>query len=215
MISRIKDPGHIEGITPPLWFTQIVQLYFSQSIIDRLRLVPLLSKEWVTDHVSILLPFPDRNQPPVNWFVSCGIPVWYCWGQHEHEAHQTHRDFPLNAPPQWQIQEATTWITQEPTPLPEPQPFEDVAPAIKPTAELTHWTPASPDPNASTILYVMSAHDVIMQFFKERDANNQKKLAKEMLVERQCQESHNWFPPIRSAPVYVWKYNPNAPGFIS
>ncbi|KXN83443.1 hypothetical protein AN958_01437 [Leucoagaricus sp. SymC.cos] len=61
----------------------------------------------------------------------------------------------------------------------------------------------------------MSAHDVIMQFFEEQDADNQKKLAKEMLVEWQHQESCDRFPPIRSAPVYVWEYNSNAPGFIS
>lgn len=61
-----------------MWFQQAVQLGIGQAIVDSLRTAPLLHRDWITDRVGVILPFPETaSQPTASWFISCGVPVWY------------------------------------------------------------------------------------------------------------------------------------------
>ncbi|KXN83291.1 hypothetical protein AN958_01624 [Leucoagaricus sp. SymC.cos] len=156
MIDKIPDPTHNEGITPPLWFMEIMQLQFSQSIIDGLRSSPLLDRYWLTDRVGV-----------------------YRWGPRERHAYETNADFPLIPPSETRLQEATTWIT--------PDIFQ----------------------------YIQAARETIDKFFRERKAVNDQKLAEEKSPEeRLLRESRSQNPPIRSALVYVWDFDPIQPGLF-
>ncbi|KAF9441491.1 hypothetical protein P691DRAFT_791252 [Macrolepiota fuliginosa MF-IS2] len=48
-------------------------------------MAPLLQRLWQIKHISLWLHHPNDewSQPPVQWFIEQGVPVWYCWGDRE------------------------------------------------------------------------------------------------------------------------------------
>lgn len=115
MTRKIPDPKFIENITAPIWFSHAVILGFRQTLWDGLRTAPLLNPHFITERVGLILPYPESlNQPAVSWFVSSGVPVWYRWGPREVHGLAQDSNFRLEPPPEWQIQQATTWFTRSP-----------------------------------------------------------------------------------------------------
>ncbi|KAJ3558876.1 hypothetical protein NP233_g11409 [Leucocoprinus birnbaumii] len=80
-----EGEGYIEGLKPEAWVVLLIRYTLKQKEVDLLRLNPLLQRGWQIDRVGVFLHNPSyvRGQPPVDWFVHQGIPVWYRWGSPE------------------------------------------------------------------------------------------------------------------------------------
>jgi hypothetical protein len=116
----------------PFWFSFLSRQQYSQVWLSGLKssLVDTFSPSVERVGVFVELLHPSREQPSVDWLCSYHIPVWYPWGDKESRASLSDngRGLARFAPPTYQLQEATTFLTKSPGP-PSPQPASSTQPS--------------------------------------------------------------------------------------
>ncbi|KAF8063149.1 hypothetical protein FPV67DRAFT_1672188 [Lyophyllum atratum] len=128
----------------------------------------------------------DPTQPPVTWFCHYNVPVWYRWGQHEAITADD-----ILKPLEYQMQEATTWLTMQPASL---------LPSDVHGPRSGNSPPEDADPPRAYIAW-----------FADRDERNKKRVLTETSAQRQTRLNRERQPPTTSAKVFIWESSDSDP----
>ncbi|MDT7543806.1 MAG: hypothetical protein QOE33_3725, partial [Acidobacteriota bacterium] len=105
------------GPSVPDWFTTLANAGCAQSWLTGVAASPICEFSPFVSRVGLFLNLLDREktQPDVEWFYNFHIPLWYPWGKAEADAARSRPSLNRWAPPAYKLQEATTFITQQPS----------------------------------------------------------------------------------------------------
>jgi hypothetical protein len=127
------------------------------------------------------------KQPPVSFFLSCHVPVWYRWTAQEAAKARYDSTFARFAPPPELLQSVTTWVVRSPQ----------------------DHVPSHPAPSAAMLFN--HTHMTWSQFFKARAARQAEKELTETSQDRQRRLQRERDRPVRKAKVFTWDYNNDDP----
>jgi hypothetical protein len=123
--------------------------------------------------VGLFIDFMDKevSQPDPEWFCAFHVPVWYPWS--DYDVTQVHeKGFSNLIPPPHKLQAVTTFMTREPSAVPEPPPTPQ---ATAPDPPATAPDPPATAPNSPA----KNKPPAWKAFFEEREQRNARKLEKE------------------------------------
>lgn len=101
----------------PSWFSFLSKQQYSQVWLSALKSSQVDTFSPSVERVGVFLQLllasrgMARVQPSVDWLCKYHVPVWYPWGDKESRASHLARF----APPSYQLQQATTFLTKTPT----------------------------------------------------------------------------------------------------
>jgi hypothetical protein len=129
------------------------------------------------------MPIGCTSQPPVSFFLSRNVSVWYPWTAREMAEARYNSTFAGLAPPPELMQAATTWIVR--SPQASVPPYQGRTTAQK----LMTWK----------------------EFFSARDRRQAEKESKETPEHRQRRLQRQRDRPVKKAKVFTWDYNDGDP----
>jgi hypothetical protein len=108
----------------PYWFTFLSYSQFSQIWLSGIRSSMVATFDTSVERVGVFIQLCHRHrgQFSVDWLCKFGVPVWYSWGTNEAKAALTDASLARFLPLPYQLQEAGTFLSTNPTPPPHPQP---------------------------------------------------------------------------------------------
>ncbi|KAF9441228.1 hypothetical protein P691DRAFT_684646 [Macrolepiota fuliginosa MF-IS2] len=195
----------VEGLLPPIWFQQVVQTKNNQAVLDSIRVAPLLQRFWNINRIGLWLRHPNdkRLQPPAQWFIDQGVPVWYRWGDRE-KASNRRGSFELIGPTDEEYQAATICPTMSQFTPGSSQPNTELSSA----ANAPQIIPDKGKRVATVFrLPSESGCSIWEPFFQAQERAHERKRAQETPLEWQRREQREKKPPTTSAPVYVWDWD--------
>ncbi|KAJ3558301.1 hypothetical protein NP233_g11535 [Leucocoprinus birnbaumii] len=223
MMKKVPDPGFQEGQRAPKWFHQVLLEMSDKVTFDSLRLSDVFETHYTWNQVGVWLHNPEdkQSQPPVEFFLKAGVPVWYRWGKREDRQKGWNSSYPLIAPHPWELQDATTFITCPPPSnndwnySNDADPVQELEPGFPVVSahEHVHTQSQSPPPPAQEKREM--AQQAWNDFWARRDKKNETLRAKETQRQKQQRDSCQKHPPITSAPVYAWRIDSDKPsGYV-
>ena len=164
------------GPSVPDWFMTLANAGCAQSWLTGVAASPICEFSPFVSRVGLFLNLLDREktQPDVEWFYNFHIPLWYPWGKAEADAARSRPSLNRWAPPAYKLQEATTFITQQPS---APRAPPGKSPSTRPAWE---------------------------EFFAERERSNALRREKETPQQREKRLNRERKPPTVSAQVFEW-----------
>ena len=114
VVQEIDDDG---GDSRPTWFIKLDQ--YDQILLSGLR--SYTSYTYFVQRVGIFLKVvePSTHQVSIDFLIKYCVPVWYRWGPEEISIAKRNHSVERLGPPPKQLQQATQFITKDPSPLPE------------------------------------------------------------------------------------------------
>ena len=164
----------------PCWFQILADAGYDQTFLNGIRSSTVCSFLPETQRVGAFVQVMPRDklQPPISWFYSFHIPVWYRWGVHEIQSVKQDPTLAQFAPLPEHLQSATTIIVRQ------PPGFCSIG-----DRNQEHSKKKSP-----------SWHE----FFAAHDSLNARNLASETVADAAKRLQREKNPPTTSAKVYEW-----------
>jgi hypothetical protein len=184
----------------PGWYTALYEGGIDEiwiSTINMSSAVDFYRTERVGLYVDIVNT--ETNQPSIEWFCRCNVPVWYLWNQREIDAIETMPWLSNYAPASHLLQEAGTIITKLPSVQQSPESPE--APGL-PEAPESSQAPQAPQapPTQSW-----------REFLDARKRRNDRMIQFETPKEKQRRLDRLKNPPIAGAKMFRWEDKGNVP----
>jgi hypothetical protein len=194
----------------PDWFNLLADKDVPQIWLHDFKLSTACNFSDNCPRVGIILDWLDgeknKKQPPVEWFTSHHVPVWYPWTRAHAQASSKPR-FAHLQPPVEILQAATTF-----SPIPPPSQSRQQPAPINPAPPTTANTSAHMTPkefNAARKAYVRTKPWA--RFFEARAKQNEARLENESPKQRQTRLNRERKPPRLSAEVYEWDWSDEDP----
>ena len=196
----------------PEWYTALHEAQMDQIWISSINMSSAVDF-YGTERVGLYLDVVDTetNQPSVEWFCRCNVPVWYLWNTREIDAINTKPWLSNYAPPAHLLQQASTIITKSPQAAPARQ-----ASPVRPASPAPPTSPAAPAAQASQAPPARQAPrtKTWREFLAERKRHNDRIIQFETAKDKQRRLDRLKNPPIASAKVFRWVDDGNEPPML-